>query len=121
MRRSKCGPLTRARADAIAELNYARAYNAGLEAAERVAAKSPTIARAIDALTLPFRRKEVEAIFDRRDELVSKQRSAEEEKELARLRLEIEKLPTGNSPQDQMAMDLIHRAAQLIGRERKDA
>lgn len=107
--------LTRARADAVAELNYARAFNAGLEAAERVARGSRTIAAAIRALELPFRGKEVEAIFNHRDKLASKQRrSAAEERELAWLRLEIEKLPTGHSPQDQIAMDLIHEAAQLI-------
>lgn len=115
MRRHKYEPLTRARADAVAELNYARAFNFGLEAAERVAVKSPTIVMAIEALKLPFRRKEVEAIFDRRDELSSKKRSAAEETEWRELRLEIANLPTGHSPEDQMAMDLIHEAAQLLG------
>lgn len=112
-------PLTRARADAVAELNYARAYNYGLEAAARVAERAPTIAEAIRKLALPLRSKGVEAIFSRRDKLASKRsRSVSEENELTRLRLAIERLPTGHSPADQICMDLIHEAARLITKHR---
>jgi len=59
--------------------------------------------------------KETERLFTRRAELVDKpSRSAAEEEELERLRIQISKLPTAQDPDDQKAMDFIRAAAALL-------
>jgi len=65
------------------------------------------------------RSKQVEALFARRAELLDKpQRSAGEETELERLRLQISQLPTAQDPEDQKAIDYIRKAAALLKKNR---
>lgn len=61
------------------------------------------------------RNKETERLFRRRDELVDKpSRTAVEEVELKKLRVQISRLPTAQDPDDQKAMDFIREAAALL-------
>ena len=61
-------------------------------------------------------------VFQRRDALVDNpSRSAAEERELERLRVQISELPTAEDPADQKAMDLIREAAALLKKQKKAA
>lgn len=65
------------------------------------------------------RNKQTEFLFKRRDELVDKpSRSAAEETELRRLRVQLAKLPTAQHPGDQAAMDYIRNAVALLKRQK---
>lgn len=61
------------------------------------------------------RNEQTERLFARRGELVDNpSRSAEEEAELKRLRVQISKLPTAQDVRDQEAMDFIRKAAAIL-------
>ena len=114
----------RPRADYVAELNYARAFNDGIEAAALVASPRPhieeereceAVAAEIRALVLPYRGPETEVIFARRTALVDqRKRTRAEEAELQELREKIAALPTARTAHDQAAMDFLHETVQLI-------
>ena len=68
---------------------------------------------------LGARSPEIESLFTQRDELLSKRSlNADEEDKLARLRTEIEKLPTAAFGGDQAAMTYIRETAALLRRHR---
>jgi predicted ATP-binding protein involved in virulence len=64
------------------------------------------------------RDEQTERLFKRRDELIDNpSRSAAEESELERIRIQISKLPTAQDPRDQEAMDFIRRAAAILKKQ----
>ncbi len=103
------------------ESNYLSLRNRIDEALDDEDSTGPLV-DAILALQKPFRPKEVEALFTRRNELHDKGKilTAEEVEEYKSLREEISKLPTGYNIRDQEARDSIHEAAELLRRKTKN-
>ncbi len=76
---------------------------------------------AILGLEVPYYPKEVEAIFTRRNELqLKKDLSIEEVEEFKSLRVQISKLPSAHSIEDQEAHDSIREAAEMLRKYKDD-